>query len=290
MKKKQEKVNSTKDYITLIKLRNKGHLEGFYGRLGNLGAIDEKYDIAVSTGCPNLNYFVIEDIDAAERCYDNTRDIPLGHIKLMILKDIKSDVRPIQTPENVPRLFDLIEPKEDRFAPIFYKLCGDTLVANDLQQAIRIAHGEGGEVIDTFLSPFVAKFSDFLFSELFVFEDRTMNSFPNNGPVDYKNKHLLERVKHDALRTFLRMRRTVHSDLSGKLVVQDFTANGYRVFDLRFYRNNPYIEIEEIEYFPGNSWANLNENGSDSDCLDANEEQEKMFLINNQQSQDSCIE
>jgi hypothetical protein len=26
------------------------------------------------------------------------------------------------------------------------------------------------------------------------------------------------------------------------------------------------IEIEEFEYFPGNSWANLNDNSSDSDC------------------------
>ncbi|RIA88715.1 hypothetical protein C1645_825949 [Glomus cerebriforme] len=39
------------------------------GRLGNLGAIDDKYDIAVSTDCPNLNYFVIEDIDAAKRSF-----------------------------------------------------------------------------------------------------------------------------------------------------------------------------------------------------------------------------
>lgn len=47
----------------------------------------------------------------------------------------------IATPENVPRLFDLIKPKEPRFAPAFFKGVGNTLVADDLEQANRIAFG-----------------------------------------------------------------------------------------------------------------------------------------------------
>lgn len=48
---------------------------------------------------------------------------------------------PISTPENVPRLFDLIKPKEARFVPAFYKAIANTLVAENLEQANRIAFG-----------------------------------------------------------------------------------------------------------------------------------------------------
>lgn len=48
----------------------------------------------------------------------------------------------IQTPENVPRLFDLVRPKEARFAAAFYSVMQDTLVADNVQQANRIAYGK----------------------------------------------------------------------------------------------------------------------------------------------------
>jgi structural maintenance of chromosome 4 len=41
----------------------------------------------------------------------------------------------------VPRLFDLIKPKEPKFAPAFFKRVGNALVADDLDQANRIAFG-----------------------------------------------------------------------------------------------------------------------------------------------------
>jgi len=46
-----------------------------------------------------------------------------------------------QTPESVPRLFDLVKPKEAKFAPAFYQVLKETLVAKDLDQANRIAYG-----------------------------------------------------------------------------------------------------------------------------------------------------
>lgn len=51
---------------------------------------------------------------------------------------------PIQTPENVPRLFDLIRPKDDMYRKAFYKALSDTLVAADTEQATRIAYPKGG--------------------------------------------------------------------------------------------------------------------------------------------------
>jgi len=47
----------------------------------------------------------------------------------------------IQTPEKVPRLFDLVKPKSPEYLPAFIKALGNTLVANDMEQANRIAFG-----------------------------------------------------------------------------------------------------------------------------------------------------
>lgn len=44
-------------------------------------------------------------------------------------------------PENVPRLFDLIRVEDERVKPAFYYGLRDTLVADDLAQARRVAYG-----------------------------------------------------------------------------------------------------------------------------------------------------
>ena len=60
----------------------------------------------------------------------------------MVLKKLNSHgVDKIATPENVPRLFDLVTPNQARYAPAFFKAIGNTLVANDMDQANRIAFG-----------------------------------------------------------------------------------------------------------------------------------------------------
>lgn len=61
------------------------------------------------------------------------------------------------SPENVPRLFDLVRVEDERLRPAFYFSLFDTLVANDLAQATRIAFGAtrfrtvslNGDVIET---------------------------------------------------------------------------------------------------------------------------------------------
>lgn len=42
----------------------------------------------------------------------------------------------------MPRLFDLVKTKEEQILPAFYFALRDTLVANDLDQATRIAYGK----------------------------------------------------------------------------------------------------------------------------------------------------
>lgn len=45
----------------------------------------------------------------------------------------------IQTPENVPRLFDLVKVEDPKFRLVFYFALRDTLVAKNLDEATRIA-------------------------------------------------------------------------------------------------------------------------------------------------------
>lgn len=45
----------------------------------------------------------------------------------------------IPTPENVPRLFDLVEVEDEKVRLAFYFALRDTLVANNLEEATRIA-------------------------------------------------------------------------------------------------------------------------------------------------------
>ncbi|KAL7799237.1 RecF/RecN/SMC N terminal domain-containing protein [Trichoderma ceciliae] len=141
----------------LMRMKESGRIDGFQGRLGNLGTIDKKYDVAVSTACPSLDNFVTETVEAGQQCIEYLRKNNLGRGNFICLDKLRQrDISPIQTPENAPRLFDLVTAKADKFRPAFYHAMQDTLVANDLAQANRIAYGAkrwrvvtlDGELID----------------------------------------------------------------------------------------------------------------------------------------------
>ena len=144
---------------SLIRQAELGLLMGFHGRLGSLGTIHPRYDIAISTACPGLNNLVVEDVTTGQQCIEHLRKHKLGRANFILLKSLQvnpKSMTPIATPENAPRLFDLVTPKDPRFASAFYHQLGDTLVARDLAQANRIAYGakrwrvvtEDGQLID----------------------------------------------------------------------------------------------------------------------------------------------
>ncbi|CAM6094960.1 unnamed protein product [Calypogeia fissa] len=129
----------------IIQAKESGLIEGIYGRLGDLGAIDAKYDVAISTACGGLDYIVVETTAAAQACVELLRTKGLGVATFLILdkqKELISTMsRRIQTPEGVPRLFDLIKVRDDKLRVAFYYAIGNTVVANNLDQASRIAYG-----------------------------------------------------------------------------------------------------------------------------------------------------
>ncbi|KAH0401895.1 structural maintenance of chromosome protein, partial [Aureobasidium melanogenum] len=126
----------------LMRLKESGRINGFHGRLGNLGAIDARFDVAISTACPSLDNLVVDSVEVGQQCIEYLRKNDLGRANFILLDRLpQRDLSAIQTPENVPRLYDLVKPKHDRYRPAFYSVLQNTLVAKDLEQANRIAYG-----------------------------------------------------------------------------------------------------------------------------------------------------
>ena len=60
----------------LLREKTAGRLPGLCGRLGDLGTISDKYDVAVSTACGALNNIVCDNMETAqvgrEGCHGNS--------------------------------------------------------------------------------------------------------------------------------------------------------------------------------------------------------------------------
>jgi structural maintenance of chromosome 4 len=117
----------------------------FQGRLGSLGTIPDEYDVAVTTAAGSLNNMVVDTVEQAQACIEHLRKYNMGRANFYILEKLnvnQRNMQPIQTPNNTPRLFDLITPKEAKFAPAFYMAMRDTLVADTLENAEKIAYSQ----------------------------------------------------------------------------------------------------------------------------------------------------
>ncbi|XP_041661788.1 structural maintenance of chromosomes protein 4 [Cheilinus undulatus] len=126
----------------LMHQKKSGRIPGILGRLGDLGAIDEKYDVAISSSCGALDNIVVDTIDTAQKCVTFLKEQNIGvatFIGLDKMKVWEKNMAPIQTPENSPRLFDMVRVKDESVRPAFYFALRDTLVAQDMEQATRMA-------------------------------------------------------------------------------------------------------------------------------------------------------
>ncbi|KAI9199233.1 RecF/RecN/SMC [Polychytrium aggregatum] len=125
---------------TLNQAAQDGTLPGIFGRLGDLGIIDDKYDVAITTACGALDNIVVDTVETAQKAIELLKRRQAGRGNFMCLDKLAvRDMSSKPTPENAPRLFDLIKPREDRFKVAFYYAVQNTLVAKDMDQAMRIA-------------------------------------------------------------------------------------------------------------------------------------------------------
>ncbi len=91
-----------------------------------------------------LNHLVTDRVEQGQACIEHLRRTNVGRASIMVLDKVQATPQQMAKkpqPEDVPRLFDLITPKDPKFACAFYKAVGETLVAKDMDQATRIAYG-----------------------------------------------------------------------------------------------------------------------------------------------------
>ena len=64
-----------------------------HGRLGDLGTIDDSYDVAISTACGYLDFIVVDTIQIGEACINYLRENRLGRASFIALDKIAHSVR-----------------------------------------------------------------------------------------------------------------------------------------------------------------------------------------------------
>ena len=94
-----------------------GNIPGIIGRLGDLGGIDKKYDVAVSTaGSGSLDTILVDNSATGSKCIDflKRNDVGRGNFLALDKQHGKYDrhMEPREFPQGVPRLFDLIQVAE----------------------------------------------------------------------------------------------------------------------------------------------------------------------------------
>lgn len=80
----------------LMKERQKGTIPGILGRLGDLGGIDKKYDVAISTCCGRLDNIVVTDVNTAQKCIQFLKDHNIGRASFIALDKVSHHMRDIQ--------------------------------------------------------------------------------------------------------------------------------------------------------------------------------------------------
>ncbi|NXO01789.1 SMC4 protein, partial [Rhinopomastus cyanomelas] len=129
----------------LLQQKKCGNIPGIYGRLGDLGTISEKYDIAISSCCGALDNIVVDTIDTAQQCVNFLKAGGIGVATFIALDKMniwETKSEKIPTPENTPRLFDLVMVEDKKVRLAFYFALRDTLVAKNLDEATRVAFQE----------------------------------------------------------------------------------------------------------------------------------------------------
>ena len=105
--------------------------------MGDLGTIDDKYDVAISTACGKLNYLVANTMEDGEKILNFLRHGNIGRVDLIIVEKVIAGYkqfreRQFQAPHHTQRLFDLVRMQKPELADVFYFALGNCLVADTL--------------------------------------------------------------------------------------------------------------------------------------------------------------
>lgn len=94
MKASQAELRNKNNILTaLLKGQKDGVLQGIFGRLGDLGTIEQVYDCAVTTSCGVLDHIVVDNIGNGENCIKFLREHKVGSGKFICLDKVAQSVR-----------------------------------------------------------------------------------------------------------------------------------------------------------------------------------------------------
>lgn len=74
---------------SLMKQKVEGKIPGIYGRLGDLGGIDSKYDVAISTACRRLDNIVVDTVNTAQACIEFLKRYNIGRASIIALEKVQ---------------------------------------------------------------------------------------------------------------------------------------------------------------------------------------------------------
>lgn len=119
-----------------------------YGRIGDLGWIDPRYDIAISSVSPKFNNILVDTIDTATLCMKLLKRDRIGMVRMIALEAIRGLgerlQRPFQAPPNSVRVFDLVKKRDEAAELAFYYVLKDVVVTKDLDTAQQVNTHNGG--------------------------------------------------------------------------------------------------------------------------------------------------
>eukprot|EP01094_Clydonella_sp_ATCC50884_P020685 TRINITY_DN4347_c0_g2_i1.p1 TRINITY_DN4347_c0_g2~~TRINITY_DN4347_c0_g2_i1.p1 ORF type:complete len:1334 (+),score=421.86 TRINITY_DN4347_c0_g2_i1:39-4004(+) len=157
----QREANNSGKLISSLMAYSKKHPNlSVRGRLGDLGSIDDAYDVAISTACGALDNIVVDTESDAKICVQFLKEKKLGRATFIMLDKISSFQahmhKPFSAPKGSRRLFDLVKPVSEDIRPAFYFALRDTVVAANIDDATAIAYSgknlrvvtQDGAVID----------------------------------------------------------------------------------------------------------------------------------------------
>ena len=77
-------------------------LHGIIGRLGDLGAIDEKFDVAVTTAITKLNVIVCNSYEDGQRAIEFLRNNRVGRATFVCMDKIQNLANQMHQPFSAP--------------------------------------------------------------------------------------------------------------------------------------------------------------------------------------------
>ncbi|KAM0679393.1 Structural maintenance of chromosomes protein 4 [Binucleata daphniae] len=123
------------------------NVNGFIGRLGDLGSTDKKYDVAVSTaGKGNLNNMVVENTETAEKCIEMLKANNLERVSFVVINKIRECNDKDFTKHDY--LINYIE-CEQKYKKLFYFAISDTILCRNIEEAKKIGFANARKKVVT---------------------------------------------------------------------------------------------------------------------------------------------